>query len=260
MAVVYDSTQSRQADLPAFKGQLISSGQNAKTRKGDGREFVTAILYLAPWRLVEGFNACPNAELAACHGPCLNLAGRGPMDSVQAGRARKTRLLRDDPDRFLAILVADLERFEPWAHGKGLSPVVRLNGTSDLRYERIPVWRNGVKFRNVFEAFPGIEFYDYTKLTNRRIPATTRNYHLTLSYSGANPVYARRVFDAAKRQGLGLAVVFRNRDAIPATWRGLPVVDGDKDDLRITDPAGPVCVALVAKGPAKRDQSGFVQD
>jgi hypothetical protein len=41
------------------------------------------------------------------------------------------------------------------------------------------------------------------------------------------------------------------------TFLGLPVVDGDDTDIRHLDPRGAI-VALYAKGPARRDQSGFV--
>jgi hypothetical protein len=56
-----------------------------------------------------------------------------------------------------------------------------------------------------------------------------------------------------------MAVVFRSKHSIPKTFRGLRVVDGDKDDLRFLDPKG-VVVALYAKGKATKDTSGFVID
>jgi hypothetical protein len=54
-----------------------------------------------------------------------------------------------------------------------------------------------------------------------------------------------------------MAVVFRDKDKIPKSFKGFQVVDGDKDDLRFLDPKG-VVVALYAKGKAKQDASGFV--
>jgi hypothetical protein len=52
-------------------------------------------------------------------------------------------------------------------------------------------------------------------------------------------------------------VVFRN--ALPATFLGLPVINGDESDIRPYDPRG-VVVGLKAKGSAKHDTSGFVVD
>jgi hypothetical protein len=63
-----------------------------------------------------------------------------------------------------------------------------------------------------------------------------------------------RDVSAAIRNGLNVAVVF---DKLPETYLGLPVVSGDDTDIRINDPRG-VVVGLKAKGPAKKDKSGFV--
>jgi hypothetical protein len=109
------------------------------------------------------------------------------------------------------------------------------------------------------QALPDIQFYDYTKIANRKhIPA---NYDLTFSYSGV-PDYAPYVAKAVAN-GERIAVVFRDRAIVNAmlangdTFLGLPVVDGDDTDIRHLDPKG-VVVALYAKGKARRDQSGFV--
>jgi hypothetical protein len=56
-----------------------------------------------------------------------------------------------------------------------------------------------------------------------------------------------------------VAVVFTKRrgDALPATWNGLSVIDGDLHDCRFLDPTG-VVVGLRAKETAKEAQSPFV--
>ncbi len=69
--------------------------------------------------------------------------------------------------------------------------------------------------------------------------------------------YADDVMKAVVKTGVNMAVVFR--DKLPDTFRGLQVIDGDKDDLRFLDPKG-VVVGLLAKGRAKHDDSGFVID
>ena len=244
-----------------WKGNLISCGTNAKTIKGDGDELLTAIMYLIPWKSF-GANLCPSAELAACHGPCLNTSGRGQMTSVQAGRARKTEWFARDRASFMAQLVIDVTRFVKYCHARGSSshttikPCIRLNGTSDTRWELIPVVdAQGNTHKNIMEAFPMVQFYDYTKIANRRnVP---NNYHLTWSYSGSNPKYSD-MMSTAVANGMNVAVVFRTKGTIPASFKGLPTVDGDKNDLRFLDPKG-VAVALYAKGKAKYDTSGFVQ-
>jgi hypothetical protein len=80
------------------------------------------------------------------------------------------------------------------------------------------------------------------------------NYHLTVSYSEANQAYAEKV----KQTRHNIAVVFRDKQ-LPAEYLGRKVINGDKTDLRFLDPSG-VVVGLYAKGPAKKDYSGFVID
>jgi hypothetical protein len=240
----------------SWKGNLLSCGTNAKTVKGDGSEYLTAIMYLKPYKTA-GINLCAMAEQAKCIDPCLVGAGRGQMDSVQAGRLRKTEWFIRDRAGFMAQLVSDLESFVSYCAKRGIHPCVRLNGTSDIRWELIPVQRGGHTLGNLFLAFPMVTFYDYTKIANRKVAHTTPgNYSLTWSYSGASEAYAAQ-HAIAKANGLNIAVVFRRKGDIPATFLGLPTIDGDRDDMRFLDPKG-VVVALYAKGKAKQDQSGFV--
>lgn len=232
-----------------WKGNLLSCGSNAKTVKGDGKDYLTAIMYLTPWKSA-GINVCPMAEQAKCIEGCLNTAGRGQMSSVQIGRARKTQWFSTDRADFMAQLCKDIASFVKHCAKHGVTPCVRLNGTSDIRWELIPV--NGHK--NIMTAFPNVIFYDYTKIANRKgIPS---NYHLTWSYSAANPKYAEQEA-FAKANGMNIAVVFRYKGGIPAVFLGLPTIDGDRDDMRFLDPKG-VVVALYAKGKAKADTTGFV--
>ena len=230
----------------AWKGNLIATGNNAKTVKGDGSEYLTAIMYLTPWKSA-GINVCPMAKQAGCIEGCLNTAGRGAMSNVQKGRARKTKWFAQDRLGFMEQLHKDIMSFVQHCAKQGIKPVVRLNGTSDIRWELISY----AAYKNIFQAFPMVQFYDYTKIANRKV--AENNYHLTWSYSNANAAYAKSM-----PEGMNAAVVFRTKDAIPAEYLGRPVVNGDADDLRFLDPQG-VVVALYAKGKAKKDQSGFVQ-
>jgi len=234
-----------------FIGNLIRAGGDAKTVKGNDDGFLTAIMYMTPWRSF-GVNLCPSAELAGCIVGCLNTAGRGVMNSVQKGRARKTEWYVKHRSSFMAQLFKDLTRFETYCAKRDLKPCVRLNGTSDIRFETILI-----DDKSIFDHFPAIQFYDYTKIANRKCDHIA-NYDLTFSYSEANPAYAKQVNIALER-GLNIAVVFRDKDQIPETFLGLPVINGDKNDMRFQDPKQSV-VALYAKGKARKDTSGFVID
>lgn len=246
-------------------GSLLSIDTNPKTVKGQKYGFLTGVLYLAPHTL-SGVNLCPMAEIAQCAAPCLNTAGNPAYaQSKSKGRLNKARYFLEDRDAFMRHFVLDTARLVRRAATLGLIPLVRPNGTSDIRWETIPVTldartarRVGVApgtYPNIMAVFPGVQFYDYTKIPNRKgIPA---NYDLTFSYSGV-PAFAPYVA-RARAAGMRIAVVFRDKRSIPASFLGIDCVDGDDSDVRHLDPQG-VVVALYAKGRAKTDTSGFVVD
>jgi len=225
----------------------LLTASNTKTRKGEGAGYLTLILHLAPAKL-SGYNVCPMAT-KGCTLACLNTAGLGKFANVQAARIAKTRRFFEDRAGFMRELANDIRAGLRKAEREGLTLAVRLNGTSDIRFETIPI--DG--FPHIFAMFPGITFYDYSKLPNRRnLPA---NYHLTFSRGEQSPEKVREII----RGGRNVAAVFRvgRREELPLFWEGLPVIDGDRTDLRFLDPSG-VVVGLRAKGAAPRDRSGFV--
>lgn len=239
---------------PKFSNKLLAIDTNAKTIKGQKYGYMTGILYMAP-ATISGHNVCPMAAIAQCEKACLYSAGRGAFNSVQQSRINKAKLFHSHRDEFMRHLVKDINKLVKKAEARGMIPLVRLNGTSDIRWENIPVTLGGVTFDNIMECFPGIQFYDYTKISNRKgIPS---NYDLTFSYSGV-PGYQKYV-NQAKEAGMRIAAVFRSKGSIPETFLGMQCVDGDDSDIRHLDPQG-VIVALYAKGAAKTDTTGFVID
>ena len=233
--------------MPSYK--LLSQGSMKidKSNKIQDKYF-SRILYLAPHNLADGKRTvCPYATTAQCHEPCLNTAGMGKFSNVQQSRIRKTLLFLDEYDTFMEYLIQDINKFIGECFKLDKIPCVRLNGTSDIQWEH-----QLVDGRNVFEIFPDVLFYDYTKIPTRKV-SHIKNYHLTWSYSEANDKYAK-LFDDVQ---CNKAVVFRKE--LPETFRGLKVIDGDKHDMRFLDESN-VVVGLTAKGPAKKDYSGFVVD
>ena len=192
---------------------------------------------------------CPYQDIAKCKNACLNTAGLGGVyPSIQKARQRKTDLFLNDRDEFMKQLVHDIHKFIRACDRKEKKPAIRLNGTSDIQWEKIDI--DG---QNIFEMFPQIQFYDYTKIPTRKVDNIS-NYHLTWSYSEANEKYAE-MFDKVPNNK---AVVFRTKD-LPSMFRGLEVIDGDTHDMRFLDKPNSV-VGLKAKGQAKKDYSGFVID
>ena len=186
---------------------------------------------------------------AGCAAACLNTAGRGAMGVVQKARLKKTNRFWDDRKQFLQDLVNEITALEKRAAAKGLKAAVRLNGTSDLPYERYKVPGTD---KNIMQLFPEVQFYDYTKLENRIVGQTLpANYHLTFSRAEDND----HKLDAVLKH-TSAAVVFSGE--LPETWRGYPVIDGDEHDARFTDAGPGVIIGLTAKGKARHDSSGFV--
>ena len=229
--------------------KLLSIGKDAKTIKGQKYGYLTGVLYLAPHWL-SGYLVCPSAS-PGCIEACLFTAGRGGMQTAINGRIRKTRLLFEDRETFLLQLQRDIEALIRKANRENLIPLVRLNGTSDLAWEKIKI--NGL---SLMELFPEVQFYDYTKIRARAVKFARgnmpANYSLVFSLTESNDVDARKVLAL----GAPVAAVFYG--ALPDTFLGAPVINGDEHDARVENMAA-VVVGLSAKGRAKYDNTGFVR-
>lgn len=231
--------------------KLLSTA-NPKIQKGAKLGYLTFILHLAPANL-SGREVCPK-RTAGCTAACLNTAGRGGLfkrgettNAIQEARVRKTQYFFADRRGFMADLATDIHRAVNYARRRGLTPVFRLNGTSDISWEKYEV--PGMA-PNIFSMFPQIQFYDYTKVLGRKVEGI-ENYHLTFSAADGNEGDVEK----AILQGMNVAVVF---DRLPETYMGRPVFDADDTDLRFLDPRG-VVLGLKAKGRARRDTTGFVR-
>jgi hypothetical protein len=235
--------------------ELLSTG-NPKVLKGMSQGYNTYILHLAPAQL-SGYETCAK-RTAGCTAACLNTAGRGGMfkkgettNVIQKARIRKTKMFFENRRDFLNALVVDIIRAKKQSEKLGLIPVFRLNGTSDIAWEKYEVAAG----KNIFQMFPEVQFYDYTKILGRKV-AHIPNYHLTFSAADGNDADVLK----AIAQGMNVATVFglKKTEPMPETYNGRPVFNGDESDLRFLDPKG-VVVGLYAKGKAKKDESGFVK-
>ena len=225
-----------------FKNLLTT--QNAKTSKGEKKKYFTGILYLKPADSSGIANLCPNAT-AGCKASCLNTAGRGAFDTVQAGRQRKTEAYKADSKKFIDALIRDVDKVVKRAESLDMTPCIRINGTSDIPALALAVAK----------ARPNVQFYDYTK-NPKPYKRTLKNYHLTFSKSEDN---LAECLDALEN-GINVAVVFEK--VLPKKYLGFKVINGDETDLRFLDKPTKngkgVIVGLKAKGRAKKDQTGFV--
>jgi hypothetical protein len=259
-----------------FCDMLTPDGYNPKLKKGRARGYSSAVVHLAPANL-SGREVCHHRS-KGCTLACLNTAGHGGikldalgLNDVQRARIARTNMFFDARDQFFIELVAAIETHCRRAIKHGLIPVVRLNGTSDIDWEREAFSDNGVAYDSIFARFPNVQFYDYTKNPARAMLSALgcmpANYVLTFSRAEtrANNMACQNVLNA----GGNVAVVFNICDCKRACKHEIPdigleyfghrVVSGDHDDLRHLDPPG-VVIGLKGKGRAKQDTSGFVVD
>ena len=234
-----------------MKRRKLLGTASAKTSKGEKLNYLTGILYLAPHKIA-GFNVCPHASIG-CAAACLYNAGRGKFTNVQLARISKTKYFRESPTEFMLNIVKDIDALIRKAKREGMTPCVRLNGTSDLPF--IEMKFNGMR---ITDLFPDVQFYDYSPNYKRMIQylngGLPSNYHLTFSRKEDNEEQVESVLS----QGGNVAIVF---EELPKTWKGYKVIDADKHDLRFLDDTNVVC-GLTFKGTKadklKAIESGFL--
>jgi hypothetical protein len=242
---------SGKLNLPYKKPiRLMFKSGNPKTIKNQSvsglEDIVIQFLNLAPSDL-SGYNMCPMASIG-CKKACLHTAGN-PVFQAQKdmGRINRARFYMQDRPNFMKQLVRELENFVKWCKKNNKIGAVRLNTTSDISWEIF----------EIFEKFPTLQFYDYTKIQKRAMKFARGeyppNYHLTYSLNEDNYNKAIKVL----KNGGNVAVVFRKD--LPKTFSGYKVINGDEHDLRYLDKKN-VVVGLKAKGKAKKDTSGFVME
>jgi hypothetical protein len=246
----YDAFRAEHGHGP---GAPLLSEDIGKTMKNDARTYALAFL---PAKTSGIANVCAFED--RCAATCVAFSGKGGVQSVRDARWLRLAFAIENPRAFAWLLAAELRRVHLDAVGQWWNDhagqelptgptaplrLVRLNAYSDIRWERVCGW--------LLADCTAVGFYDYTKHTTRSRPAADlpANYRLTYSVSTRSTADEVR---AALRSGRNAAVVFDARahsknDALPATWAGLEVIDGDEDDDRYGDPVA-VVVGLRRKG------------
>ena len=236
---------------------------NAKTIKGEkiadkesGLAYKTYILYMSSHiNNKYGVNVCSHAS-KGCSDSCLVSSGFGGMfDSVKKGRTRKTEMFIEDRAKFINQIAQEISNAIKLNKNK-MVVIVRLNGTSDISYERFRIFEGG---KNIMEMFPQVQFYDYTKNWTRFNDKLPKNYHLTFSRSEEND---EKAFELLKK-GVNVSIVF---DKVPTEYKGYKVVNGDEHDLTFLHESGVIVGLRYKKNTTKNGKeknelaykSGFV--
>ena len=215
------------------KSNSLLSTNNSKTIKGEKLGYMTYILYLAPHtQNSKGINLCSHAS-KGCAKACLFGSGSARFDNVQLGKTNKTEWFLHNRVEFLEKLDKEIIAIKKKAIHKDtenvLTPTIRLNGTSDIAWEKFKIRDN----KNIFDLHSDIQFYDYTKNHVRFEKQLPTNYHLTFSMSEDNKYKSLELLS----KGHNVAMVFgiKNENQLPNEYLGYKVINGDKDDLRFLD-------------------------
>lgn len=223
-------------------------GNPKLAKSSNDSDYVVVGLHLAPYK-TSGYNVCQAAS-EGCRACCLNFAGQGKCHKVQRARIIRTKLWFQNRPLFKKQLIEEIHYFAGRCARNGWKPAVRLNITSDIIWEKV--------FPEIFDEFPKIQFYDYTKIEKRLLKTwqLPPNYHLTFSRSESNDKFCQDLIrDKKTYRPTNITVVFG--DKIPNKFMGRKVFCGDYSDLRFNDPQN-IIIGLSAKGRAKKDTSGFV--
>lgn len=213
------------------KSANLLSTNNAKTIKGENLGYTTYIMYLSPFtQNSKGINLCSHAS-EGCAKACLFSSGAARFDRVQQGKIDKTEWFLDNRTEFLAKLDAEITAISKKAKHQTTDniPVIRLNGTSDIAWEKFKI-RDG---KNIFELHPNIQFYDYTKNYIRFEKQQPKNYHLTFSLSETNRDKALELL--AKGHNVVMVFGVKKVTELPTEYLGYKVINGDENDLRFLD-------------------------
>jgi len=240
----------------SYVGNINSSAKMIKNKKVSNN--YTYIVYLAPAK-TSGYNVCVMST-PECRATCLAESGHAKMELtagkkiIHDARIKKTKMFFENREFFMDWIIAEMRSFQKKAAKDGYFFSARLNGTSDIDWQNVLV--DG---KTIFEIYPDVQFYDYTKVASK-FDNRPSNYHLTFSYTGRNWEQC----EALLKAGENVAVVFntKKKKPLPATFKGYEVIDGDLTDYRPNDGNG-VIVGLRYKHVANEknldiDKSMFI--
>lgn len=225
--------------------------KNSKLEKGEGEGWISVGIQMAPANL-SGYEVC-KWRSKGCSAVCLNKSGNGWYPKIQESRKNKTKFFFEQPELFKEQLVKEFIYWIKKANTLGMKLACRLNVLSDIEWETVKIKDD----KNIFELFPMVQFYDYTKSISRVIDNNIPNYSLTYSRKETPVSEIHSLMALNKNKNVAIVFNVKRTKPLPTNYKGYSVIDGDKTDLRFLDPKG-VIVGLRTKGKAHSDKTGFV--
>lgn len=226
-------------------------------------EYEQIVCYLLPHRLgklawerlglssarMHWRNLCKSST-RGCRAACLNAAGRLGMADI-AKLARTALMATYDPanehNGFWLVVDDEIRRNKARVTRKGKRLVVRLNGTSDVD---IPQW--------IVDKHADVIFSDYTKHADVPHGWVSPNRYVVFSATESTPIDdIQRRLDAG--QNVVIPFALNRTDDMLTQYHGMPVIDGDKHDLRFLDPTGVIVGLRYKPVPGQPENHGFIR-
>ena len=174
-------------------------------------EYEASILQLLPNK-----HLCVNYKL--CIKTCLAFKGLAKVyPSVIKRRKAKSEYFVNDTDNFIKQLIREIKNQEKRALKKNKKAVVRLNGFTDIDYDKY----------GIFKLFPNVQFYDYSADYERVLNNNNPNLHYTFSYKGNN---LKECIELLKND-VSIAVIDISENQFFNDYE-VEHIDGDKHDFR----------------------------
>ena len=174
-------------------------------------EYEASILQLLPNK-----HLCVNYKL--CIKTCLAFKGLAKVyPSVIKSRKAKSEYFVNDTDTFIKQLIREIKNQEKRALKKNKKAVVRLNGFTDIDYDKY----------GIFKLFPNVQFYDYSADYERVLNNNNPNLHYTFSYKGNN---LKECIELLKND-VSIAVIDISENQFFNDYE-VEHIDGDKHDFR----------------------------
>jgi hypothetical protein len=231
---------------------------------------------------IPGCNTC-GSNTKGCTAACLGKSGQLGLASGEIAKEARTAMAWHEPAKYLGLLHNQIGQRERVAAREGRAPIIRLNGTSDIGWHRLP------SAPIILGSRPGTLFSEYTKFNTGDVvdhedSNDYDNYSWIHSITENTTVgRIKQIVNTQTERGhRNVAVPFdmKKGDPVPNVVTlgdnsgasiDLPVVKvkgvsvGDAHDMRVRDPQEGGVVALRAKEivqDGKRgifDKRGFIR-
>jgi hypothetical protein len=270
---------------------LLTISANPKTSPDLAQGYLLATLYLAPQKNIinaphygieydtktvnlSKTNLCKHAT-TGCSTSCIYHQGifkhaLFEKNKVKQARLKRTLRFLTQRESFFTQIVKEIYALQRKAKRKNLIPIISLNGTSDILWEKETFIHKDKEYKNLMELFADISFFDYTKYnilkSRKKLP---KNYHLTYSRAGTHRgklVDDWELLSQYLNKNINVAIVctssIKQKLLESDTYNSYKIIDGDlynnrtKDNLYKENEG--LIVLLEANKKTEINSSGFI--